>query len=104
MFLVRWFFKLVFVSVAAMLGNFVGYQMREQMLGEAGPDLRFYQRNDEGEVTIAVNPILTNFLPTLLIGMVARPGILMAFIAGAAIGAVVGDKYEDRFYALLGVK
>lgn len=104
MFLIRLFFKLVFVALAALAGNVVGYQMRERMLGEAGHDLRLYQRSEEGEITIAINPILTNFLPALLLGMLARSGVLMGFFAGVIIGAVIGDEYEERFFAMLGIE
>jgi hypothetical protein len=102
-FLIRLIFKLLFVAFAALAGNLVGYQMRERMLGEASHDLRFYQRSEDGEITIAINPILTNFLPALLVGMLARTGVPVGFFAGVIIGAVIGDQYEEKFFHMLGI-
>ena len=104
MILFRLFFKLILVSVAALAGNMVGYEMREQMLEKPGHDLRFYHKGEEGEITIAVNPLLTNFLPALLVGMLTRPGCIRAFVLGAALAVLLGDEYEDRLYALFGVE
>ncbi len=103
MFLIRLFLKLIFVVPAALAGNLVGYRMREQMLGQTAPQLRLYQKSEEGEITIAVNPIFTNLIPALLIGMLSRSGVLAAFLVGAVVAALIGDEYEDKLFALLGI-
>lgn len=90
------------VLVAALLGNWVGDQLRAAAAGEAARELRFTHTTEEGETVLAVNVVMTNWLPAVLLGMVARPRWLGAFAAGVVSSAIMGEQYEEPFWELVG--
>jgi hypothetical protein len=96
-------FKIPLVIAAALVGNQIGYYVREEYLGKPGHHLRLYERGENDEITVAVNPIMTNFLPAALFGLLGKPGWLTALVAGAVIAALVADDYESQFWAILGM-
>ena len=102
--LIRLLFKIPLVIAAALAGNQVGYLVREQYLGQDSHQLRFYQKGADDEVTIAINPIMTNFLPAVALGLLSKPGWLISFLSGVAIAAALGDEYESQFWEMIGIE
>lgn len=93
--------KIPFVIAGALAGNQVGYIIREEVLGKPGHNLRFIQKGEEDEITIALNPVMTNFLPAVFTGLLKKPA--SAFVFGLLIAALIGDDYEAQFWAMLGL-
>lgn len=92
-----------FVSaLAALMGNWVGEQLRI-ILTDTVPDhpLSFVHQDEAGEITLAANPLLSNFVPAFLLGLVKRRHGLWAFIGGVAASSLLGDRYEAQLTALL---
>jgi hypothetical protein len=87
--------------VAAVAGNWLGDRWRARYTGQPGHQLKVDYASSEGETLIAINPVLTNCLPAALLGLVLRPGWLWAFVSGALISALVGNRYEGAFMSLL---
>ena len=87
-------FRLAIVLAAALAGNWAGDQARARATGKPGHQWRFVYNGGQGETQIAINPVLTNFVPALLLGLALRPGWLWAFLGGAAISGLVGDRFE----------
>ena len=73
-------FKIPLVIAVALVGNQVGYIVREEYLGKPGHHLRLYDKGENDEITVAVNPILTNFLPAALFGLLSKPEIGRAHV------------------------
>jgi hypothetical protein len=99
--LIRLIASIVSTLTAALLGNWLGDQLRCRITGEAGHQWRFAHTGSQGETQIAINPVLTNFIPALLLGLLLRPGWLWAFLGGAAISGLVGDRFEHPVTAKL---
>ncbi len=90
------------ITVATLAGNWVGEQIRAQMTGQPGHQLRLVQQNEQGETLIAANPVFSNLLPGLLIGLFRKPSWFWAFVGGAAASALLGDRYEPQLKQLVG--
>jgi len=85
----------LFVAAAALAGNWVGDAVRAMTTGEGGHSLSLMHTTPEGHTVIGLNVTLTNFVPALLLALLAgRPRSLFAFVSGAIISALVGDGYE----------
>jgi hypothetical protein len=100
MFMLRFVTTTVSVFVAALVGNWVGERIRSMAMGEPSQELRPIHTNDQGEVIVAANPVWTNLVPALLVGLVSKPRWLGAFIAGVIVSGFVGDRYERRMFEL----
>jgi hypothetical protein len=83
--------------VAAVAGNWLGDRWRARYLGEPGHQFKVDYASSNGETLVAVNPVLTNFIPATLLGLLLRPGWFWAFVSGALISALVGNRYEETF-------
>ncbi len=101
--LIRFTFSILSVFLNALLGNWVGDQLRYLLTGERGHQLRFVYQNDKGEVIIAVNPVLTHIGPALLVGFCFRPHWLWAFITGVWSSVLISDRYEERIMKSIGL-
>src|SRR5919204_3374285 len=85
----------LFVAGAALAGNWVGDQVRTAASGEPTHQLSLTHTTADGQLAIGLNVALTNFVPALLLALLAgRPRTLYAFVSGAVISALVGDSYE----------
>ncbi|HXG29552.1 MAG TPA: hypothetical protein VNJ47_11980 [Nevskiales bacterium] len=83
------------VAGAALAGNWVGDTLRAMTTGKPGHRLRLMHATSEGQTVIGLNIALTNFVPALLLALLAgRPRTLFAFVSGAIVSALVGDDYE----------
>ena len=63
--------------------------------GEQEHHLHLMHTTSEGYTVFGLNVAWTNFVPALLLALLAgRPRLLYAFVSGAIISALVGDSYE----------
>lgn len=103
--LVRSAMAMLLVIGAALAGNLVGDFVRALTAGTARHALRLTHMNDQGQTVIGLNIPLTNFVPALLLAVLAgRPRMLYAFLSGAVISALVGNTYEAALASWLAKK
>ena len=96
--ILKFFLHVISVFIAALLGNWIGERWRTLDTGEPGHELTAIHTNDEGEVYVAINPLLTNFVPAVILGLLTRPGgWILAFVTGVITARFMGDKYEEQF-------
>jgi hypothetical protein len=94
--------KTLLVAGSALAGNWVGDLVRSTASGEPAHRLSLTHTTADGQLAIGLNVVLTNFVPALLLALLAgRPRILYAFVSGAIISALVGDSYERAIVAWL---
>jgi hypothetical protein len=87
--------KMLLIGGAALAGNWVGDSLRALTGGEPAHRLSLTHTTTDGHLAIGLNVALTNFVPALVLGLLAgRPRMLYAFVSGAIISALVGDSYE----------
>jgi hypothetical protein len=93
--ILKFFAGLFGIVAAALVGNYVGDQLRARATGEKGHQ---FQVNHEpkGETRVTVNPNLTNVGPALLAGMMLRPHAVWAFLGGVLASGVLGERYEEH--------
>jgi hypothetical protein len=97
--LVTSFFVRIFaVILAAMAGNYVGDKLRAQVTGQRGHQLEFIHRDEHGNTFIAANLLLSNFLPALMISLLAKPRMVYSFLGGVVTSFLLGDRYEDEMW------
>lgn len=100
--ILKFILNTIAVLIAALVGNWVGERWRVLDTGEEGHELTVFHTGEEGQVTVAVNPVLTNFLPAILIGLVSgSAGWLSAFVAGVLTARFMGDQYEAQLDELI---
>lgn len=79
------------VAASAFAGNWVGNELRvtdRAALIEQG--------GSEGNQSVGINVVVTNFVPAILAALLAgRPRTAWAFIAGVLSSALIGPKYEE---------
>ena len=91
------------VGAAALAGNWVGATVRAMTTGEPSQHFNMLHTTPNGQTVVGLNITLTNFLPALLLALLAgRPRTLFAFVSGAVISALVGDGYERALIGRLG--
>jgi hypothetical protein len=85
----------VLVAGAALAGNWLGDTLRATTTGETEHQLGLVHASPDGQTVVGLNIALTNFLPALLLALLAgKPRTLYAFVSGAVISVLVGDGYE----------
>ena len=100
--ILRFVLNTVGVLIAALVGNWVGGRWRAMDTGEAEHEIALVQKSEDGVVTFVVNPVMTNFLPAVLIGFVSKPaGWVMASVSGVMAARFLGDQYEGRLKEIL---
>ena len=100
--ILRFLLNIIGVFFAALVGNWIGERWRSVDTGEAGHELALVHSGEDGDFTIAVNPVMTNFLPAVLVGLLSRPASwVMAFVTGVLTARFMGDQYEEQFDELL---
>jgi hypothetical protein len=93
---------MLLVAGAALAGNWVGDLVRSTTSGEPTHQLSLTHTTADGQLALGLNVALTNFVPALLLALLAgRPRMLYAFVSGAIISALVGDSYERAIVAWL---
>lgn len=94
--LVRKVGGLFLIASAALAGNWMGNTLRSTTTGELEHQLSLIHTTPDGETVLGLNIMLTNFVPALLLALLAgKPRTLYAFVSGAVISALVGDGYEQ---------
>jgi len=99
--MLRLFGTIVSIFVGALAGNWAGNHLRTLVTGQLGPQLRFSQKNAQGELVIGANVVLSNFLPALLAAVIGKPRWLYAFLGGILTSGMISDRYEQRVWSLL---
>ena len=99
--LLRFVGRTAVLTAATLAGNWVGEQLRTQLTGQPGHQLRLMQKNEQGETLIAANPVLSNLLPGLLVGVFRSPHWLWAFVGGVLASTLLGDRFEARLMQLV---
>jgi hypothetical protein len=83
------------IAGAALAGNWMGDKLRATTTGEAAHQLSLLHTTPEGQAIFGLNIALTNFVPAILLALLAgKPRTLYAFVSGAVISALVGQGYE----------
>ena len=86
---------MLMIAGAALAGNWLGNTLRATTTGEAERQLGLIHTTPDGDTVLGLNVALTNFVPALLLALLAgKPRTLYAFVSGAVISALVGDGYE----------
>ena len=86
---------LLLIAGAALAGNWTGAKLRATTTGEAEQSLSLLHTNSDGQTVLGLKIPLTNFVPALLLALLAgKPRTLYAFVSGAIISTLVGDGYE----------
>jgi hypothetical protein len=93
--ILKFFAGLFGIIAAALVGNYVGDQLRARATGEKGHQFEVTHA-PEGETRVTVNPNLTNLGPALLAGMMLRPHAVWAFLGGVLASGLLGERYEER--------
>ena len=101
MFIFRFIFKTITTLLAALAGNWTGDRLRAQASGLNDHQLRLVHTNEQGESIVAINPLLSNLMPALIMGSVGRPRWLYTFVGGVLASVLLGDRYEEQFMEYL---
>lgn len=97
MYIIRLIWNLPFMVIASLVGNYVGDQLYYLQRGERAHQFQWIHTNEQGEKVITLNPLMSNFIPGLMMGFLRRPHWFWAFIGGAAASVFLGDRYEHDF-------
>ena len=101
MFIIRFILKAITTLLAALAGNWTGDRLRGQVRGRNRHQLRLVHTNEQGDSIVAINPLLSNLMPALLLGSVGRPRWLYTFVGGVLASIFLGDRYEEQFMEYL---
>ena len=83
------------IGGAALAGNWTGARLRATTTGEAEQPLSLLHTTPDGQTVLGLNIPLTNFVPAVLLALLAgKPRSLYAFVSGAIISTLIGDSYE----------
>jgi hypothetical protein len=86
---------LLLIAGSALAGNWVGTKLRATTTGEAEHSLSLLHTTPDGQTVLGLNIPLTNFVPALVLALLAgRPRPIYAFVSGAIISTLIGDGYE----------
>jgi hypothetical protein len=86
---------LLLIAASALAGNWIGTRLRATTTGEPEQTLGLLHTTPDGQTVLGLNIPLTNFVPALVLALLAgRPRTIYAFVSGAIISTLVGDGYE----------
>lgn len=83
------------VVAGALVGNWVGEQLRAVATGKEGHHLGVLHTHSDGSRVIAINPVITNLVPAVALSVLKKPHWLWALVAGAAASGLLGDQFEE---------
>lgn len=92
-FIQRMLISVMTISVSALLGNWVGGQLRYLVTGEKVQTVRFVYTTPAYR-KIHNFPVATKFFPALSFAFLGKPRALLAFLGGVWVGGLVPDKWE----------
>jgi hypothetical protein len=101
MFLFRLIGNLITVVAWGLAGNWTGERMRQLATGEPGHQTQFYHTGPDGELVIAANPLITNLVPAVVVGMLLKPHWLWALVTGVISSGLMGERSERVFFDLI---
>jgi hypothetical protein len=85
--------KVVTLSFAALIGNWVGGQLRFLLTGEQPQTIQFIYRTQKGR-RLKNSPVATKFFPAILFSQFGKPNWLYAILGGIIAGGFVPDVWE----------
>jgi hypothetical protein len=100
MVVLRILFEAVSAVVAALVGNWLGGEIRSSFTGQPVQSVRFQFITRDGR-TVRNTPVVTKFYPALLLGLLGRPRWLYAFLGGLVMGGLVDERYERLLWRQL---
>jgi len=85
----------LFLSVvsSALLGNWLGAQIRTRLTGQPTAGVIIHYKDEIGNEYLTL-PVHTNFIPALLCARIGRPRWMFSFLGGLLASLVMGDIYE----------
>ena len=86
-------FSIIF---AALVGNWVGGQIRFLLTGDPVQTIRFEFTTQKGR-EISNFPVTTKFYPALLISLISKPRWLYSLLGGVFTGLLLDDRIEAYF-------
>lgn len=89
----RFIIKLLLTCAAALVGNWLGGQIRHSLTGESLQTISFTFVTEKGR-KMSNFPVATKFYPALLFSLIGKPRWLFAFLGGVLTGGLVDDRYE----------
>ena len=101
MMVIRFILSLLTIPLGALLGSWLGEQVRSQLGGTAPRRWQLVHQTAAGDTVIALNPRLTHFVPGLVTGLLGRPHLLLAFAGSFASGLLLGNRLEAPLWQLL---
>ncbi len=97
MFILHLIWDLPLMVIATLVGNYAGDQLYYLLTGKRAHQFQWTHTNQQGERVFALNPLMSNFIPGLIMGFLKRPSWFWAFVGGAAASGFLGDRYEEAF-------
>ncbi len=91
--LFRLTYQVISLSAAALVGNWVGGQMRYLLTGDRVQTVQFEHTSPDGR-TFSNIPVATKFYPALILSGMGRPRVFFAFLGGVLAGGLVPDRLE----------
>jgi hypothetical protein len=91
--ILRFTFNLFLVPLAALLGNYLGGQLRFVLTGEKVQTVQFEYTSQKGR-TFKNSPVASKFYPALLFAWLGKPRWVYAFLGGLAAGAMMPEEFE----------
>lgn len=89
----RFIYRVISFSAAALIGNWLGGELRYLATGERVQTVQFKHTTSNGR-TYRNIPVATKFYPALLFSGAGRPRVLFVFLGGVLAGALVPDWLE----------
>ncbi len=89
---------MLFVTGAALVGNWVGNRVRGVSNGGTTPMLRVTNDTYGNRKGVQVNLTLSNLIPAVALAFFAgKPRSVYALIVGAMLSGLLGDRFENQF-------
>jgi hypothetical protein len=85
--------KVLMLPLSALLGSWLGGQLRFILTGTRVQTIQFHYTTDEGH-KMTNSPVATKFYPALLSGFLGKPRWLFAFLGGILAGGLIPDHLE----------
>jgi hypothetical protein len=89
-------FTVLRVAGATLLGNYLGGRLHEAITKRPTHGVVYYEMDDMGMVNRINVPMIPNFYPAFLLGLMARPHARVGFFGGLLASALMGDQVERQ--------
>ncbi len=95
MIVIRFLGTVISVLAAALVGNWIGYQLRAMFTAEPISPYRLIGLNEEGKTTVDVESIRSDLLPALMAAFIGKPRWLFAFLGGIIYSGLFDDDSKE---------